>query len=484
MQFSKGLLLSLAGVALAVSHVAASGQTLAHKGWVGSGITVEPWWTGAVLYQIDPASFEDTKGDGLGDLHGVTQKLDYLQSLSVDAIVLSPFQLQADFGRNNKGPALDPKYGTEEDLDHLIQEAGRRKIRVFVDLPLVPSRTTAEVVNIARFWLSRGVAGLRLTSDVHSASLLLPQIVERLRELRKLCGTFAGQRVVFWDVAEPVPHLTDLGGSSSRRSRHTVVSAVADGPQMVLDNHLVGMTVFDAGALRGALQLEASQPPADGSTPVPVTEATGHPRSFDRFGDGSSAVEMAKVMATVLLTSRGAPLLYDGQEIGTATTPAEASGAPPVDVATEDSDAASLLNWYRKLSALHHQNDALRVGSMDLIAESNPDIVAWVRRSRDSGSLTAPVVVVCNVTGRPLLVSVVADVRRVGVETSTTFMHTLASTALTGSTAAPGSVAKEPVFGPVSMNAISLPPYGVYIGELPRPSGLESVPLPAGRRSR
>lgn len=515
MRLSKGLLFAVAGVALAVSHAAADAQTLAHKGWVGSGITVEPWWAGAVLYQIDPVSFQDTKGDGFGDLQGITQRLDYIQSLSVDAIVLSPFQLQADFGRNNKGPAFDPKYGTEADLDHLIQEASRRKIRLFVDLPLTPSRSTPELVNVARFWLSRGIAGLRLTSDTHASSLAPAQIVERLRELRKLCATFAGQRVVFWDVAEPVPHLPEVGGSSYRRPRHTVAPIAADGPQMVLDSQLAAMATFDAGALRRALQLDASQPITDGPTPVPVTDGTDRTRSFGRIGDGTHAAEIAKVLATVLLTSRGAPLLYYGQEIGMATTPVEATSAHPAsvtatpmqwggdadftsgvpwmemgrdaktsNVAIEDADATSLLNWYRKLSALHHQNDALRIGTMEVIAETNPDIVAWVRRSRDPGSLTAPVVVVCNVTGRPLLVSVAAEVRHIGVETSTTFMHTLASTSLTASTAALGVGAREPVTGPVSMNSISLPPYGVYIGELPRPSGLESLPMPAGHRSR
>lgn len=512
MRLSDRLLSSFAGVALAVSVAAASGQTLAHKGWVGSGITVEPWWAGAVLYQIDPVNFQDTKGDGFGDLHGITQRLDYLQGLSVDAIVLSPFQLQADFGRNNKGSAFDPKYGAEEDLDHLIQEASRRKIRIFVDLPLSPSRTTPELVNVARFWLSRGIAGLRLTSDAHASSLMPGQILERLRELRKLCATFAGQRVVFWDIAEPVPHLVDTGSPYRLRSRHTVAPVLVDGPQMVLDSQLAGLTSFDAVALRRALQRDASPPTQVAATPVPETDGTDRPRSFERIGDGPHAGEIAKVMATVLLSSRGAPLLYYGQEIGMATTAAPAnsvaatpmqwggdtdftSGVPwmemgpdakTANVAIEDSDAASLLNWYRKLSALHHENAALRVGTMDVIAETNPDIVAWVRRPRDAGSLTAPVVVVCNVTGRPLLVSVSADLRRVGVETSSTMMHTLASTQLTASTAALGAGAKEPVTGPVSMNAISLPPYGVYIGELPRPPGLESapVPMPGRRRSR
>jgi len=456
---------------LAVSMASASAQTLAHKGWVGSGITVEPWWAGAVLYQIDPVSFQDS-----GDLRCVTQRLDYLQALGVDAIVLSPFQLQPDFGRNSAGPAFDPKYGTEEDLDHLVQEASRRKIRIFVDLPLTPARSTPELVNVARFWLSRGVAGLRLTSDPHASPLTVAQIVDRLRELRKLCATFAGQRALFWDLPEPMPGTQDGSTSSHRRSRRTILPAVLEGPQMRIDSRLASMPTFDVGLLRDALGAGQRSPWAVDSTPVPVSDGTDRPRSFDRYGDGVHALEIAKVLATALLTSRGAPLLHFGQEVGTETTAA--------NVAMEDPDAASLLNWYRKLSALHHENDALRVGTMDLIAEANPDIVAWVRRPGDPGSLTAPVVVVCNVTGRPLLVSVSADLRRVGVQTSSLMMHTLASSALTASSASVGTAAGDPVSGPVSMNAIALPPYGVYIGELAGQPGLESAPSPLRHASR
>jgi hypothetical protein len=103
--------------------------------------------------------------------------------------------------------------------------------------------------------------------------------------------------------------------------------------------------------------------------------------------------------------------------------------------------------------------------------------VAWVRRPRDAGSLTPPVVVVCNVTGRPLLVSVAADVRRDGVQTNSLTMHTLAASA-------GGAAGKDAGAGTVSMNAIALPPYGVYIGELARQPGLESAPSPLGHGSR
>ena len=61
-------------------------QTLAKPGWQGSGLTVESWWQSAILYQIDPLTFDDPSG-----LQAIVQRLDYFQSLGVDALVLSPF---------------------------------------------------------------------------------------------------------------------------------------------------------------------------------------------------------------------------------------------------------------------------------------------------------------------------------------------------------------------------------------------------------
>ena len=136
-------------------------QTLAKKGWANSGMTIAPWWQSPVLYQIDPVSFQDSNGDGFGDLAGIGQRLDYLQALGIDALVLSP--VQADAARTVATQPFDPVYGTPEDLDQLVTDASRHKIRIFVDLPLTSSRGVTETVNIARFWLGRGVAGLRLT---------------------------------------------------------------------------------------------------------------------------------------------------------------------------------------------------------------------------------------------------------------------------------------------------------------------------------
>jgi alpha-glucosidase len=99
----------------------------------------DPWWKHAVIYEIYPRSFQDSNGDGLGDLNGITQRLDYLQDLGVDAIWIAPIypSPQVDFGYDiSDYQDIDPQYGTLADFDHLLAEAKRRNIRVVMDAVL------------------------------------------------------------------------------------------------------------------------------------------------------------------------------------------------------------------------------------------------------------------------------------------------------------------------------------------------------------
>jgi len=97
------------------------------------------WWRSAVVYQIYPRSYLDTNGDGIGDLAGICDKLDYLDWLGVDAIWISPFftSPMKDFGydvSNYRG--IDPMFGTHEDFGRLLEKAHKLGIRVLIDLVL------------------------------------------------------------------------------------------------------------------------------------------------------------------------------------------------------------------------------------------------------------------------------------------------------------------------------------------------------------
>ncbi|MCI9337933.1 MAG: alpha-glucosidase [Lachnospiraceae bacterium] len=97
------------------------------------------WWKSAVIYQIYPRSFADSNHDGIGDLQGIISKLDYLEKLGIDAIWLSPVckSPQDDNGYDiSDYQDIDPMFGTLTDMEELIAEAGKRHIRIIMDLVL------------------------------------------------------------------------------------------------------------------------------------------------------------------------------------------------------------------------------------------------------------------------------------------------------------------------------------------------------------
>jgi alpha-glucosidase len=137
------------GLFVVAAALAAGGQTSpvkpkpqskpqASRKAVSAGASnMEDWWRNAVIYEIYPRSFQDTNGDGIGDLNGITARLGYLEDLGVDAIWLTPCypSPQVDFGYDiSDYKNIDPQYGTLADFDKLVAEAAKRHIRVVMDM--------------------------------------------------------------------------------------------------------------------------------------------------------------------------------------------------------------------------------------------------------------------------------------------------------------------------------------------------------------
>jgi alpha-glucosidase len=480
----------------------------------------DPWWKHAVIYEIYLRSFQDSNGDGVGDLNGITQRLAYLEALGVDAIWITPFfpSPQVDFGYDvTDYENVDPQYGTLVDFDRLVAEAEKRQIRVLIDMVLnhtsdqhpwfleaLRSRRSAAhdfyvwsdgkpdisgkrrppnnwvslfggsaweyvpgldqyyyhrfyrqqpdlnwrnphveraMFDVMRFWLDRGVAGFRLDaitslfedarlrdapalggrnaqgdpilSDVYTDSL--PEVHAVLRRMRAMLDHYPGERLLLGETyVKSTAQLNAWYGGA----RH-------DELQLPMDTPFGFGHRLDAREFRRLLSEAGTQ--LQGSQPLLVLDNHDHVRSWDRYGDGTHNSEIAKILATLLLTSRAAALLYQGEEIGQATfTPARvedvrdpigitgwpkekgrdgertpmqwdasnpqagfttsrhpwlpvASGYEKVNVKTELADGESLLNWHKNLIALRRGDPALRSGRTVMLDSSNAHVLTYAR---------------------------------------------------------------------------------------------------------
>ena len=351
------------------------------------------WWRDAVVYQIYLRSFADGNGDGVGDLPGLIDRLDYLESLGVDALWLNPIMPSpnVDWGYDvSDYTAVHPDYGTLEDVDRLVAEAARRRIRVLLDI--VPNHTSnlhpwfrerpdfyvwadripnnwrrafgdgpawtldpergryylhnfapeqpdldwwsaevrAEFERILRFWFERDIAGFRIdvanalvkdrelrddlpaTADdplpvrrggmrrVHSMNR--PETHEILKSWRALCETYDPPRVLLGEtyVFEPDRFAAFYGSGDDELNLAFAFALLhAD---------------LEARQLRAVVETIESHLPV--ATALPAWTGSNHDsgRLATRWAGGDE--RRARLALLVLLTLRGVPVLYMGDELG------------------------------------------------------------------------------------------------------------------------------------------------------------------------
>src|ERR1700688_1091519 len=138
MHWTKSVVAAVATCALGVSIGAFAHRALGQSPTPSaqSQPTGPEWWRHAVIYEIYPRSFQDSDGDGVGDIKGITARLDYLHDLGIDAIWITPMYPSPgiDYGYDiSDYTAIDPLYGSMADLDNLVAEAKKRDIRVIMD---------------------------------------------------------------------------------------------------------------------------------------------------------------------------------------------------------------------------------------------------------------------------------------------------------------------------------------------------------------
>ena len=496
------------------------------------------WWKRAVIYEVYPRSFQDSNGDGIGDLNGITDRLDYLQALGVDAIWLSPIypSPQVDFGYDiSNYEAIDPQYGTLADFDKLVAEAKKRNIRVIMDMVLnhtsdkhpwfeesKSSKTNAKrdwyvwrdgkgqgvppnnwesvfghsawqfdaltnqwyyhkfyiqqpdlnwrnpaVENAMfasmRFWLDRGVAGFRLDAiptlfedpQLRDAKVLegtnafgdpnvddvytdnLPEVHGVMKRMRTMVSKYPGDRVLIGETYLPnVEELDKWYGGS----KHDELNMPMD-MQMGFTNQL------NVSLLRQ--RIEDAESRIHGNQPLFVFDNHDNPRSWERYGDGYHNDSIARLIATILFTTRASALMYYGQELGMMTSvpkqksevkdPVGVTGWPKdkgrdgertpmqwtdgknagfstaastwlpvaadyktVNVEAEKADPNSLLNWYMTLIEMRRKEPALRDGPITMLDTKNTSVLSYIRNGA-AGKLS--IVVALNFTGQSQTIS-------------------------------------------------------------------------------
>jgi len=470
------------------------------------------WWQTGVIYQIYPRSFLDSNGDGVGDLPGITSKLDYLRWLGVDALWLSPIypSPMTDFGYDiSDYTDVHPLFGTLHDFDTLLEQAHKRNLKVILDY--VPNHTSDEhpwfqlarsnrtnekrdwyiwrdpapdggppnnwlsnfggsawqfdeqtgqyylhifdvkqpdlnwrnpsvrqaMYDVLRFWLDRGVDGFRI--DVLSRLLKdeqfrdnpmnpswkpgdplkdrqlsrytqdLPDIHEIVREMRTVADRY-DERVLIGEIYLPVERVVKYYGEQ------------LDEIHLPFNFQLVTTSTWEASTIRQIVNVYEAALPSN-AWPNWVLGNHDRPRIASRVGR-----EQVRTAQMLLLTLRGTPTCYYGDELGMLNvpiprelihdppgkvhpeysrdperTPMQWDGsahagfcAPDVtpwlpvaddyqiyNVAVEQRDPRSFLMFARRLLELRRALPALVLGSYQSIEQENVNCFVYLRQHDD-----------------------------------------------------------------------------------------------------
>jgi len=487
-------------------------------------IEKHPWWRGATIYQIYPRSFFDTNNDGIGDLKGCIEKLDYIASLGVDAIWLSPFFTSPmnDFGYDVSNYCdIDPIFGSLTDFDELIRRAHALNLKIIIDqvyshtsdqhpwfqesrqdrknikkdwyvwanpkpdgsppnnwqsvfgggswewdarrcqyylhnfltsqpdLNLHNKDVQNAILDVAHFWLKRGVDGFRIDAinfamhdpllrdnpvnsapsspptrpinfQLHIHSQSHPDIPIFLERLRAVADGY-GAVFTLAEVAGPTP-LAEM-------------RAFTDGDKRL--NSAYGFNFLYATDFSPELVETASLEWND-QQGWPAWAFSNHDsrRSVSRWAQGRARDDFAKLTTLVLLSLRGSPILFQGEELGLeqaeiafediqdpeaiknwpetlgrdgARTPMPwrhnapqmgfTKGIPwlplpnthaTYSVDQQEKDKTSVLNFVRKLIATRKKSNALKTGTIDFLTAPT-SLLAYIRKDK-----TETVLIVAN----------------------------------------------------------------------------------------
>ena len=427
----------------------APAQVLAHPGWMRSHSAEGPWYKRAIFYQLR---------DAAPDFKAFSERLDAMQSTGIDAIIVTPPALPSLSGAGAETSAAQAiaAQSALDAFDNFTRQATARGIRVVATLPA--PHADADLAARARFWLTRGVAGLRLEIPAGVNSQDRDTIAA---SVRSLAASIPGQRIVLMDAEEAAPQPP---AAPRKVSAHRAVTSPT-APQL----QIVTLTgPLTAAALRPQMSraLAASDP------------------LLDTDGHSAEAAPLAQVLATLALATTPAALTDPAQPLVLPATqplpePEDDSAKPaPLPIPQQPppgvylpyvpyvppsrpqkkaapappAPADPFTVWTAKLAALHHSNQALRTGTRILLDFDAQNVLVWVARPSSPTPQNPPVVVLCNLSSQPVELSLADAMKRLNLHGF--FLRTL--------------LRSDSALGGQDLEAVKLPPYGVFIGEVRR----------------
>lgn len=316
--FSAVLLCLSASLVCLSGACCARAQVLAQKNWAGSGVTVELWWRRAVYYRIDPTKFQDSTGSGKGDLAGITQRLDYLQSLGVDALILQT-------APSGTKAALLPTAENSTAFDALVRDATERHLRVLIELGAPASQQAdAQYVQTARAWLNQGAAGLYVPTQALQKVDGAGHIALLLQQLRALTNSFPGERVLLADApAEQDPVLANALAKYTQLTASAPIGLPDKNNAMPTVAELRAEWTADLGDTSATAQPPSTQPAPEKHNRQHTATRTAVASDplllaarIPAMADAKAKLALERTLAVMLLASRSAVLLDYGQELG------------------------------------------------------------------------------------------------------------------------------------------------------------------------
>ena len=299
------------------------------------GQTGIAWWKEAVFYQVYPRSFKDSNGDGIGDIKGIIEKLDYIKDLGADAVWCSPFfdSPNADNGYDIRDyRSVMAEFGTLDDVKQLIKECHDRDIRLIIDL--VMNHTSDE-----HEWFRKALCGDEKYRGYYmwskkpnnwtsffsgSAWKYFPQTGEYALHL------FADKQIdLNWDNPDVRKEMYDIGpGNGIMMSRMITGDDRGELSQLFSFDHIENpgkkrFDVYDFDLRKMVPELVRWQTEySDHCWPTLFFENHDNPRICSKADHtGRYRVQISKLIAVLLFTLKGTPYVYQGGELGMTDYP-------------------------------------------------------------------------------------------------------------------------------------------------------------------